>query len=286
MQTNSTDCSMFMQTQEKSCCQSVEELELMKDHYLSFMIVRDPLERLVSCYKDKMVTNTHWSLANFRREVKRFAENKRKQGSGESGANIRQFLKADWNTEATPKLSFSGETSDISNNNISDAKATNETKIFRTVRVPKAVTVKPKPSDIPTFTDFLEFVSATDLLGSGFSSHWVPYWRQCTPCHFKYSGKQQTTDCKFRILNLSSAQDLIFRKQLNQLLEHLSLRKTIASKISTGCPTKTLKNLKLRLNLCLGHPVFVLLWQFLTFWGRDPISTIHSSNIAIVAFYN
>ena len=166
----------------------------MKDHYLSFMIVRDPLERLVSCYKDKMVTNTHWSLANFRREVKRFAENKRKQGSGESGANIRQFLKADWNTETTPKLSVSGETSDISNNNISDAKATNETKIFRTVRVPKAVTVKPKPSDIPTFSDFLEFVSATDLLGSGFSSHWVPYWRQCTPCHFKYSGNEATNN--------------------------------------------------------------------------------------------
>ena len=64
----------------------------------------------------------------------------------------------------------------------------NASKIMKTVRAPKSVTIKPKPEDIPSFGDFLEFVLSTDLLGTGFSSHWVPYWRACTPCHFKYSG--------------------------------------------------------------------------------------------------
>ena len=30
------------------------------------------------------------------------------------------------------------------------------------------------------------YVLSTDLLGAGFSSHWAPYWRACTPCHFPY----------------------------------------------------------------------------------------------------
>ena len=46
----------------------------MDENYLKFLIVRDPLERLVSCYKDKMVSNTHWSLANFRKQVKQRAK--------------------------------------------------------------------------------------------------------------------------------------------------------------------------------------------------------------------
>ena len=34
---------------------SWEELSLAKEHYTSFLIVRDPLDRLISCYRDKMV---------------------------------------------------------------------------------------------------------------------------------------------------------------------------------------------------------------------------------------
>ena len=35
---------------------SWEELSLAKEHYTSFLIVRDPLDRLISCYRDKMVS--------------------------------------------------------------------------------------------------------------------------------------------------------------------------------------------------------------------------------------
>ena len=68
----------------------------------------------------------------------------------------------------------------------------NKSKLSQIIRAPKSVTIKPKPEEIPSFGDFLEFVLSTDLLGSGFSSHWVPYWRACTPCHFKYSGEFYT----------------------------------------------------------------------------------------------
>ena len=49
-------------------------MKIVDENYLKFLIVRDPLERLVSCYKDKMVSNTHWSLANFRKQVKQRAK--------------------------------------------------------------------------------------------------------------------------------------------------------------------------------------------------------------------
>lgn len=87
------------------------------------------------------------------------------------------MAKAFWNTE----ISVS----------VNDTK----TKLLQTVRAPRTVTIKPRPEDIPTFGDFLEFVLSTNLLGSGFSSHWVPYWRACTPCHFKYSGLPRYDVC-------------------------------------------------------------------------------------------
>jgi len=54
------------------------------------------------------------------------------------------------------------------------------------VAAPRVLHVHPKPEDIPSLEDFLEYVLSTDLLGAGFSSHWAPYWRACTPCHFPY----------------------------------------------------------------------------------------------------
>ena len=62
------------------------------------------------------------------------------------------------------------------------------------VKTPKSLIIEPKPEDIPSFSDFLEYILASDMMGTGFSSHWVPYWRACTPCHFQYSviGKLET----------------------------------------------------------------------------------------------
>ena len=40
----------------------------------------------------------------------------------------------------------------------------------------------------------MKLISKFQFSGEGFSSHWVPYWRQCTPCSFQYHmiGKLET----------------------------------------------------------------------------------------------
>ena len=53
-----------------SCSQSRAEMERAEATFFRFTVVRDPFERLYSCYRDKMVDNPHWSLANFRKAVK------------------------------------------------------------------------------------------------------------------------------------------------------------------------------------------------------------------------
>ena len=50
--------------------QSDKEYEFSSNHFYKFMFVRHPMERLVSCYYDKMMVNPHKSLRAFRRAVK------------------------------------------------------------------------------------------------------------------------------------------------------------------------------------------------------------------------
>jgi len=151
---------------------------LIDEKYLKFVIVRDPLERLVSCYTDKMVTNTHWSLANLRKTVKQRAQTIRNRRE-------KKISNLEHQNKRSPDMAGMFWSSGSVLN--SPLNFTNGTKNSKTVKSPKTVTIQPKPEDIPSFSDFLEFVLSTDLLGTGFSSHWVPYWRQCTPCHFDYS---------------------------------------------------------------------------------------------------
>ena len=49
--------------------------------------------------------------------------------------------------------------------------------------------------------EFLEFILATDLMGKGYDSHWVPYWRYCSPCSVDYHvvGKLETAADDFRV---------------------------------------------------------------------------------------
>ena len=44
-------------------------------------------------------------------------------------------------------------------------------------------------------------VTTIRFSGEGFSSHWVPYWRQCTPCNFNYHmiGKLETAMDDFTV---------------------------------------------------------------------------------------
>ena len=81
----------LIQKSKQCSFQSWNELKIVDENYLKFLIVRDPLDRLVSCYKDKMVKNTHWSLANFRRQVKQRANlirSKRKYRIGQKQSTV------------------------------------------------------------------------------------------------------------------------------------------------------------------------------------------------------
>ena len=44
---------------------------MARKEYLKVMFVREPMERLFSCYLDKVVQNKHKSLKHFRREILR-----------------------------------------------------------------------------------------------------------------------------------------------------------------------------------------------------------------------
>merc|ERR1719397_594028 len=254
---------------------SWEELSLAKEHYTSFLIVRDPLDRLISCYRDKMVTNTHWSLANFRKQVKQRArkikEGRQRRETEEANSKLQEkeanskleeklaksqiqekdravrevkkdlVVKAGTNivkrrsqrsglfvktTEKKNKLNekekkeklIEDEGGDVTNSKRMRRDVGGSSSSSREVTMgdnarqfwdssdsstlhlshssalptaaqvasPRALHVHPKPEDIPTLEEFLEYVLSTDLLGAGFSSHWAPYWRSCTPCHFSY----------------------------------------------------------------------------------------------------
>ncbi|RXG51362.1 hypothetical protein Avbf_13581 [Armadillidium vulgare] len=45
---------------------------------------------------------------------------------------------------------------------------------------------EPVDSLVPTFEDFLFFILSTEINGDGFETHWIPYWKRCSPCSFPY----------------------------------------------------------------------------------------------------
>ena len=128
---------------------SWDELELAREHYTKFLIVRDPLERLISCYKDKMVTNTHWSLATFRKQVKaqaRRIKEARRSRRGVRGGRVRRTKREAVITDNALKFWDSS---------ISAAPGSPKPTVGG-VATPKALHVHPRPEDIPSLEDFLE----------------------------------------------------------------------------------------------------------------------------------
>ena len=49
---------------------SKRKFEEKKERYRKFIIVREPMERLASCYNDKMIVNPARSLFDWRKRVK------------------------------------------------------------------------------------------------------------------------------------------------------------------------------------------------------------------------
>jgi len=208
-----------------------KELKFSKEHFFKFMLVRHPMERLVSCYFDKMVNGTHKSLKGFRKFVKNKAQSIRRIREGKFNKKQSASISEDgldrpigsypknnpWmGTGLKSKKNKNPDFVDVKKTSVKKSKPQkwsssdikNKKRIKREIKpIPGATKSKNvttiaanfeyKERDetqiIPTLDDFLEFI-LTDLTGQGFSSHWVPYWRMCTPCHFKYDmiGKLET----------------------------------------------------------------------------------------------
>jgi len=142
---------------------NLQDFHQANETYFKFLFVRHPMDRLLSCYLDKMVTSPHKSLPPYRRHIKLTAMKimKKRQGSKLALPSL-------------PKLPAAG----IHQNTTA------------------------KDSVKPTFEEFLEFILNTNLQGVGYESHWVPYFRYCTPCSVQYDaiGKLETAADDFKYM--------------------------------------------------------------------------------------
>ena len=58
--------------------------------------------------------------------------------------------------------------------------------IFDDFAVPNLMAKFIQNSKVILLTEIYRLSCFFFIVGIGFESHWVPYWRACTPCTFKY----------------------------------------------------------------------------------------------------
>jgi len=265
-----------------------KELKFSKEHFFKFMLVRHPMERLVSCYFDKMVNGTHKSLRGFRKFVKNKAQsirrNRREQVNKKKGVyaplpedkidrpigsypknnpwtgngadvDIKKKKKSNFNSKITNRKQSKKSKSQPNKDRVKreikpipdkfvqkiPGAQKSSSKNLTTTAANFEYQERDETQIIPTLDDFLEFI-LTDLTGQGFSSHWVPYWRMCTPCHFKYNmiGKLETGFDDFTYLWKKAQLDskvsipwyhAVLSSEENEQEKHLVKMKSFYSKV-------------------------------------------------------
>lgn len=160
--------------------QSLEDFRFSNQTFFKFIFVRHPMDRMLSCYLDKMVESPHFSLPAFRRYVRRKARiimfNRKRllqQPPKRRLLSIRDWIRPDLSNQIVygRRIDQGNDTADH------PAELTETVKLHSYVaqgaRIsPKQVIDKSKPdasenlADVkPTFEEFLEFVLDTDLQG-------------------------------------------------------------------------------------------------------------------------
>lgn len=159
--------------------QSLEDFRFSNQTFFKFMFVRHPMDRMLSCYLDKMVESPHFSLPAFRNYVRDKARRimlKRKRLleqpaviSSRHLLSLQEWIKPDLNHIVY------GRRIDQGNDTTSNPAETETEKLHRYVAqrtrpstIPVINKLKPegtKTNVIPTFEEFLEFVLDTDLQG-------------------------------------------------------------------------------------------------------------------------
>ena len=134
------------------------------------MFVRNPMERLLSSYVDKMVEDSHKSLVPYREYVRNEGKrlmNLRQQKEKEEQESKKQEQEPKEQTRIGRKLQAANESSPSSPNKpIADAMSKDEIeRMLIEHERPKNQSVDTNETVKPTFEEFLEFILATNLRG-------------------------------------------------------------------------------------------------------------------------
>ncbi|XP_057367487.1 uncharacterized protein LOC130688523 [Daphnia carinata] len=195
---------------------SLEEFKFANETYFKFMFVRHPMDRMLSCYLDKMVNSQHHSLPAFRVFVKNRAnqiiKNQHDRSNKPQRRNllwaskdpsfIWQQLKSKVVYRFQGETGFLGITSEAQDTKMKKKQLQPATIFSQRTKPSASTNVFNTTESKPTFEEFLEFVLDTDLQGIGYDSHWVPFHRYCSPCSVFYDviGKLETAFDDFQYI--------------------------------------------------------------------------------------
>jgi len=175
--------------------QSLEDFQFANQTFFKFMFVRHPMDRMLSCYLDKMVDSPHYSLPAFRNYVRnkahqimakrqRAQQQQRETASLTHGSpQLRSLLSVDegapeWNRPDsqivygrqvgkgydTAKIE-ADETETKKLQRLVDQRSRPDSDV-QTLEKVAAPLAKTNVTQVkPTFEEFLEFVLNTDLMG-------------------------------------------------------------------------------------------------------------------------
>lgn len=136
----------------------MDEFQRANATYFKFTVVRHPMDRLLSCYVDKLLKN---------------------------GQYYYNFSSADYSESFPYRVKIRAR--EIMMNRVSTQQATdaNITLLLSS----SSSTADDDLFVMPTFEEFLEFVLSThhyyawlEQSFEGIAVHWAPYYRYCTPC--------------------------------------------------------------------------------------------------------
>ena len=128
----------------------MEEFLFANKTFFKFMFVRHPMQRMLSCYMDKMVKSNHEKLPPFRHYVR----NKGRQIIQDR--LVHQFLR-----KYAPEVAQNGSAISASRKLLSiDAGNGHNDSLGQQQEASSGM-----PNITPTFEEFLEFVLSTDLQG-------------------------------------------------------------------------------------------------------------------------
>ena len=132
------------------------ERRLYGGDYYKFVFVREPLDRLISAYRDKILADPAYHIGDY---ILKHHRTKRP----------------------------------LSNNSMSQSTSV-PSSTSRSTIVPSAINATVSSDEKPTFAEFVDYVLAQRSAGKRLDRHWLPQSELCSPCLIDYDfvGHQET----------------------------------------------------------------------------------------------